>query len=72
MPRAWHEKFSAGGLRALVAVTAATLTGIYFVHWGQQLERQNLKQGVIRDEILYTQKLKEFQERQQQQGQQQE
>jgi len=55
--------FSSGGPRALAVVTFATLTGIYFVHWGQQLERQNLKQGVVRDEILYAKKLKEHQER---------
>jgi hypothetical protein len=29
MPRAWDAKFSPGGFRALVAVTA---TGTYFVH----------------------------------------
>lgn len=50
----------------LVAVTVFTGAGIWAVHWTQVVERQNLHQGVIRDEELYARKLAELGLQQQQ------
>ncbi|KAK9828874.1 hypothetical protein WJX72_002514 [[Myrmecia] bisecta] len=59
-----------GASWTLLAVTAVTLAGIGWIHAGQRIERENLHQGVLRDDELYAKKLLE--RRQQQTAQQSE
>lgn len=49
-----------GGRLVLFLVTAGTAAGIWVIHDSQNTERENLHKGVLRDDELYKQKLKEF------------
>ncbi|CAK0780587.1 hypothetical protein CVIRNUC_005103 [Coccomyxa viridis] len=53
-----------GAVITLLAATAITLGGVYYIHESQKQERKNLHRGVLRDEELYKMKLREQREQQ--------
>lgn len=70
MLSSWWQSQSKG---ARVFTRVAVVTGLIIVgiHYNQHQERQNMRAGPLRDEIMYQQKLKQLQEQQQQQQKQQ-
>lgn len=62
--QAWRSQSKAAKVFTRVAV--ATGLVIIGIHYNQHQERQNMRAGPLRDEIMYQEKLKKLQQEQQQ------